>query len=226
MTGKFNTKLEGMIMKIKGFKGMQYVDLKGIEKALGNNIDIMDSLNAIKRNHDTLENGFPLVYTTKVFMENPSLLALFNQSIVFTYGTTMCFPKESEVPPEIRLEFEASEGYDEGELKATINLQLKKSINTDSAEYKEHISFHRNEYENLIGEKIYYSNGRLAYDFQTIEDVIEYDTMRYEEMLFDSEGNVMVEMDVDFTSEEIEAIKNYFIKYCEKYENQEEWKTV
>ena len=213
-------------MIVKGFKGIQYVTLKGIEKALGNYINIMDSLTDTKKNHDTLENWFPLIYTTKVFMENPSLLALFNQSIVFTYGTTMCFPKESEVPPEIRLEFEASKGYDDGELKATINLQLKKSINTDSAEYKEHISFHRNEYENLIGEKIYYSNGRLAYDFQTIEDVIEYDTMRYEEMIFDSEGNVMVEMDVDFTSEEIEAIKNYFIKYREKYENQEEWKTA
>lgn len=214
-------------MNVKGFKGIQYVTLKGIEKALGNNIDIMDSLNAIKRNHDTVEDlGIYPIYTTKVFIDDSYLLALFNHNIVFTYGTTMCFSKESEVPPEIRLEFEASGGYDEGDIKATINLQLKKSIDTNSEEYKEHIRLHRNEYENLVGEKIYYSNGQLAYDFQTIEDVIEYDTMRYEEMIFDSEGNVMVEMDVDFTNEEIEAIKNYFIKYCEKYENQEEWKTA
>ena len=214
-------------MKIKGFKGMQYVELKGIEKALGNNIDIMDSLNAIKRNHDTVEDlGIYPIYTTKVFMDDSYLLALLNHSIVFTYGTTMCFPKEAEGLPEIRLELEASGDYDEWEIEATINLQLKESIDTNSAEYMEHIRLHRNEYENLVGEKIYYSNGRLAYDFQTIEDVIEYDTMRYEEMIFNSEGNVMVEMGVDFTSEEIEAIKNYFIKYCEKYENQEEWKTA
>ena len=214
-------------MRIKGFKGKQYVELKGIEKALGNDIDIMDSLTPIDRNFSTVEDFvFCSVYTTKVFMDDFYLLALFSNSIVFTYGTTMCFPKETEGLPEIRLELEASGDYDEWEIEATINLQLKESIDTNSAEYMEHIRLHRNEYDNLIGEKIHYFNGRIAYDFQTIEDVIEYDTMRYEEMIFDSEGNVMVEMDVDFTIEEIEAIKNYFIKYCEKYENQEEWKTA
>lgn len=207
-------------MRIKGFKGMQYVELKGIEKALGNDIDIMDSLTPTDRNYSTVEGfGFYPVYTTKVHMDDYYLLELFNNSIVFTYGTTMCFPKESEVLPEIRLEFEASGGYGEGDIKATINLQLKKTIDIDSEEYKEHIRLHRNEYENLVGEKIYYSDGNSAYDFQTIEDVIRYDTMRYEEMILDSDGNVNVEMNIDLTGEEVEAINKYFTEYLKNQDN-------
>lgn len=205
-------------MRVKGFKGMQYVKLKGIEKALGNDIDIMDSLTAIKRNHDTVEDlGVYPVCTTKVFMNDSYLLELFNNSIVFTYGTTMCFPIETGEFPEIRISLDTTGDCEK--ITATISIELDDEIDTDSTEYREHIETHRSEYENLVGEKIYYSDGNLAYDFQTIEDVIRYDTMRYDEMILDSDGNVKVEMDIDLTAEEVEAIKEYFATY---YKNQGE----
>lgn len=180
----------------------------------------MESLTATDRNYDTVEDLISC-FNTKVFLENPSLLWVFAHSIAFTYGTTMSFHDNDNKPFEIRLELTPTENYDDWKVGAFIEATFSKSIDVESEQYKEHIEYYRSQYEKLVGEKICYVDGYVLYDFQTIADVIEYDTMRYEEMIFDSEGIARIEMDVDFSDEEIEAIKNYFIGYCDKFENQE-----
>ena len=207
-------------MNINGFNGEQYVELKGFYKAIGSDIDIVDSLTLTDRNYDTVED-LMFCFNTKVFMENPSLLWFFAHSIAFTYGTTMSFHDNDNKPFEIRLELTPTGNYDDWKVSASIEATFSKTIDVESEQYKEHIENYTNQYEKLVGEKICYKDGYVLYDFQTLEDVIEYDTMRYEEMILENAGEARIELDVDFSSDEVEAIKNYFIGYCDKYVNPE-----
>lgn len=204
-------------MNIKGLNGTQYVELKGFEKALGNDIDIMGSLTDTDRNYDTIED-FPDDISTKVFLDNTSFLWVFARSIALTYGTTMHFHDNDNKPFEIRLRLTPSDNW---EVSAFIEATFSRLIDVESEQYKTHIEDTKSQYEKLIGQKICCSNGYVLYDFQTLEDVIEYDTMRYEEMIFDNEGIARIELDVELTEEETEAIKNYFTVYYDKFENQE-----
>lgn len=203
-------------MNIIGLNGTQYVELKGFEKALGSEIDIMGSLTATDRNYDTIED-FPEDILTKVFLDNTSFLWVFARSIALTYGTTMHFHDNDDKPFEIRLGLTP---YGDWEVSAFITATFSKSIDVESKQYKTHMEDTKSVYEKLIGRKICSSSGYVLYDFQTIEDVIEFDAMRYEEMIFDNEGEARIELDVELTEEETEAIRNYFTGYYDKFDNQ------
>ena len=196
-------------MNINGFSGEQYIELKGFEKAMGSDIDIMDSLTPIDRNYNSVEDLLDCI-STKVFLDNTSFLWLFARSIALTYGTTMHFHDNDNKPFEIRLMLTPNGDW---EVSAFIEATFSRSIDVESEQYKTHIKDTKSQYEKLVGEKICYKDGYVLYDFQTLEDVIEYDTMRYEEMIFDNEGRARIELDVDFSEDEIEKIKDYFNTY-------------
>jgi hypothetical protein len=87
--------------------------IRGIEKALGADVDILESLTAIKRNYDSIEGwSFLSEWNTKVFLPYTEFLFLLGENATLANETTIWFLKEVDEPIEMRIILETDECFE------------------------------------------------------------------------------------------------------------------